>query len=84
VIRGLGGFPEEEQPIPLALSGSLVLSAKPVRDAMFDQLEAWGFELKPTAVEDPVRGALVLAQRAINGTNGTPSASLCFEEVDLL
>jgi N-acetylglucosamine kinase-like BadF-type ATPase len=50
--------------LPLAVAGGFLLSATIVRQAMIDQLIRQGYQLNITSVADPVRGAVILAERA--------------------
>jgi N-acetylglucosamine kinase-like BadF-type ATPase len=84
VIRSLGGFRDLGGPIPLAVSGGFLLGASVVMQSLLDHLGRWGYRVEPTVVPDPVRGALVLARRALNGENGTPIPLGPAEEQDLL
>jgi N-acetylglucosamine kinase-like BadF-type ATPase len=52
--------------IPLALAGSFLLGAAEVSGALIDRLRQDGYEVQPTPVSEPVRGALVLAARALH------------------
>jgi len=60
VARSLGWM---SGPLPLAAAGGFLLSAAAVRQAMVDGLERRGYQPALTPVPDPVRGALVLAER---------------------
>jgi N-acetylglucosamine kinase-like BadF-type ATPase len=56
--------------VPLALAGSFLLAATEVSEALIDRLRRFGYEAQPSPVAEPVRGALVLAARALlEGTN---------------
>jgi N-acetylglucosamine kinase-like BadF-type ATPase len=52
--------------LPLAAAGSFLLSATVVHQAMVDGLVQQGYQPAVTPVPDPVRGALILAERALN------------------
>jgi N-acetylglucosamine kinase-like BadF-type ATPase len=60
--RTLGWAPG---PVPLALAGSFLLGAGDVSRALVEGLRVAGFDAQATPVPDPVRGALVLAGRAL-------------------
>ena len=62
VARSLG-WPSGD--LPLAAAGGYILSATAVRQAMLDGLAGRGFRPALTLVPDPVRGALILAERAM-------------------
>jgi N-acetylmuramic acid 6-phosphate etherase len=62
VARALGWMAGE---LPLAAAGGYILSATAVRRAMLDDLEGRGYRPSLTLVPDPVRGALILAERAL-------------------
>jgi N-acetylglucosamine kinase-like BadF-type ATPase len=51
---------------PLAVAGSFLLAALEVRDALFAALDRSGYTVDATLVAEPVRGALVLAGRALD------------------
>jgi N-acetylglucosamine kinase-like BadF-type ATPase len=51
--------------LPLAMAGGFLLATKPVQQAMVDQLTRDGYQMDITAVTDPVRGAVILAERAL-------------------
>jgi N-acetylglucosamine kinase-like BadF-type ATPase len=53
-------------PLPLAAAGSFLLSATAVRQAMIDDLIGRGYQPVLTAVPEPVKGAVILAGRALN------------------
>jgi N-acetylglucosamine kinase-like BadF-type ATPase len=55
--------------LPLAMAGGFLLSAELVRQRMISQLMRQGYEPDITAVTNPVRGALVLAEQAIKLPN---------------
>lgn len=57
-------------PLPLAMAGSFLLGASVVSRSLLDSLEAGGYLVAPTAVPEPVRGALVLAERALARETG--------------
>ena len=52
-------------PLPLAVAGSFLLSATELRKALLDGLERRGFQPVVNGVDQPVRGAIVLAGRAL-------------------
>ncbi|WZO98093.1 BadF/BadG/BcrA/BcrD ATPase family protein [Isosphaeraceae bacterium EP7] len=54
-----------EGPLPLAMAGGFLLAAEVVRESMFARLDALGYDVRATPVPDPVRGALVLASKAL-------------------
>jgi N-acetylglucosamine kinase-like BadF-type ATPase len=62
VARALGW---SEGRLPLALAGSFLLGAVEVSDALVGRLRQLGYEVDTTPVAEPVRGALVLAGRAL-------------------
>jgi N-acetylglucosamine kinase-like BadF-type ATPase len=84
VIQALGGFRDHGGLIPLAVSGGFLLGARVVMQSLLDQLERWGYRVEPSVVPDPVRGALVLARRALDGQDGTPIQLAPQEEGDSL
>ena len=51
--------------LPVAMAGGFLLSAEPVSEALRARLNTLGYQLLPRCVDDPVRGALILAQRAL-------------------
>jgi N-acetylglucosamine kinase-like BadF-type ATPase len=51
--------------LPLAMAGGFLLATKLVQQAMVDQLTRDGYQMDITAVTDPVRGAVILAERAL-------------------
>lgn len=51
--------------LPLAMAGGFLLSAEPVAEALRAGLAGSGYDVVPCRVDDPVRGALVLAKRAL-------------------
>jgi len=51
-------------PLPLAAAGGFLLSATIIFQAMIDRLRQQGYHVDATPVTDPVRGALILAERA--------------------
>jgi N-acetylglucosamine kinase-like BadF-type ATPase len=53
--------------LPLAAAGGLLLSAAAVRQAMIDDLIHRGYQPAVMLVPDPVRGAVILAERALAG-----------------
>jgi N-acetylglucosamine kinase-like BadF-type ATPase len=59
--------------LPLAMAGGFLLSATIVRQGMTDQLIRQGYQLDVTSVPDPVRGAVILAERAlVANSHGEP------------
>jgi len=52
--------------LPLATAGAFLLSAPVVLQGMIDRLIRQGFQVDVTPVTDPVRGAVILAERALN------------------
>jgi len=64
-VAGALGLPRDG--LPLAMGGSFLLSAGAVAGALFAALAARGYRAEPTAVPDPVRGAVVLAERGLAG-----------------
>jgi N-acetylglucosamine kinase-like BadF-type ATPase len=53
--------------VRLALAGSFLLAAAKVSQALLERLGQSGYAVEATPVAEPVRGALVLARRAIEG-----------------
>ncbi len=51
--------------LPLAMAGSFLLSATIMREEMIDGLTRKGYQVSVTAVPDPVRGAVILAERGL-------------------
>ena len=51
--------------LPLAVAGGFLLSAAIVRQGMVDDLSRRGYQVAMTPVADPVRGAVILAERVI-------------------
>jgi N-acetylglucosamine kinase-like BadF-type ATPase len=49
--------------LPLAAAGGFILSATALRQAMIDALDQRGYQPSLTLVPDPVRGAVILAER---------------------
>jgi N-acetylglucosamine kinase-like BadF-type ATPase len=62
VARALG-WPSGE--LLLAMAGGFLLSATVMREAMIDGLSRKGYQVSVTPVPDPVRGAVILAERAL-------------------
>jgi N-acetylglucosamine kinase-like BadF-type ATPase len=56
-----------EGSLPLATAGSFLLAAAAVSDALCTALGQIGYAVEPVPVSEPVRGALVLARRALEG-----------------
>lgn len=52
--------------LPLAMAGGFLLSAAPVARALRDGLTASGYDVVATTVPEPVRGAVLLAERALS------------------
>jgi N-acetylglucosamine kinase-like BadF-type ATPase len=63
VARALGWSSGD---LPLATAGSFLLSAAPVQQAMIHSLLEEGYQPTVTAVPDPARGAIILAERALS------------------
>jgi N-acetylglucosamine kinase-like BadF-type ATPase len=63
VARALGWT---EGRIPLGLAGSFLLAARAVSAALIQELERQGYKPAATEVREPVRGALILAGRALS------------------
>jgi N-acetylglucosamine kinase-like BadF-type ATPase len=51
--------------LPLATAGGFLLSATIMREGMIDCLTRKGYQVSVTLVPDPVRGAVILAERAL-------------------
>jgi N-acetylglucosamine kinase-like BadF-type ATPase len=51
--------------LPLAVAGGFLLSAAIVRQGMVDNLSRRGYQVAMTPVAEPVRGAVILAERVI-------------------
>ncbi len=64
VARSLGWF---SGVLPLAAAGGFLLSAPAVLQAMTDGLTQQGYQAAVTLVHEPVRGAVLLAERALAG-----------------
>jgi N-acetylglucosamine kinase-like BadF-type ATPase len=62
VARSLGW---SRGPLPLAMAGGFLLSAKIVRDAMIERLIVQGYQPEQKPIADPVRGAVILAEKAL-------------------
>ena len=54
--------------LPLAVAGGFLLSATVVCQQMIDNLSQQGYQVTVTPVADPVRGAVILAERALTAT----------------
>ena len=67
VARSLGWF---SGPLPLAVAGGFLLSARPVLQALIEGLARQGYQPTVTHVPDPVRGAVMLAERALAAERG--------------
>jgi N-acetylglucosamine kinase-like BadF-type ATPase len=52
--------------LPLGVAGGFLLSAAIVRQGMVDDLSRRGYQVAMTPVADPVRGAVILAERVIS------------------
>jgi N-acetylglucosamine kinase-like BadF-type ATPase len=52
-------------PVPLAMAGGFLLSAPPVARSLLDHLARAGYDPQAKPVPEPVRGALILARRAL-------------------
>jgi N-acetylglucosamine kinase-like BadF-type ATPase len=61
VARALGW---QTGPLPLAMAGGFLLSAADVSRALVDGLSRAGYDVRPTHVAEPVKGALILAEQA--------------------
>jgi len=55
---------------PLATDGGFLLSAPMVLQEMIDGLTRRGYDVAVTPVPDPVRGAVVLAERVLDTVLG--------------
>jgi N-acetylglucosamine kinase-like BadF-type ATPase len=62
VARSLGWL---SGALPVGAAGGFLLSAAPILPAMTESLARQGYQASVTRVPDPVRGALVLAERAL-------------------
>ncbi len=69
VARSLGWF---SGVLPLAAAGGFLLSATAVLQAMTGGLTQQGYQAVVTLVPDPVRGAVLLAERALAGERWPP------------
>jgi N-acetylglucosamine kinase-like BadF-type ATPase len=54
--------------LPLAAAGGFLLSATVVRQEMINELSRRGYQVTVTPVAEPVRGAVILAERALIAT----------------
>ena len=54
--------------LPLAMAGGFVLSCEIVSQTLQNELARAGYRCVACRVDEPVRGAIALAQRALNGT----------------
>jgi N-acetylglucosamine kinase-like BadF-type ATPase len=63
VARSLGW---ENGALPLGMAGSFLLSSQYLRQGLVDALARRGYHPQVTPVPDPVRGAVILAKRALN------------------
>ena len=61
--------------LPLAVAGGFLLSATVVLQAMIDRLNRQGYQVDVTPVTEPVRGAVILAERGVT-TMPTTEGSL--------
>jgi N-acetylglucosamine kinase-like BadF-type ATPase len=52
--------------LPLAMAGGFLLSAAIMRQRMIDDLARQGYQVTVTPVADPVRGAVILAERMLS------------------
>jgi N-acetylglucosamine kinase-like BadF-type ATPase len=68
VARALGW---SSGPLPLALAGGFLLSASIVQHGMVDNLSRLGYQVHVTTVSEPVRGAVILAERALGAASTT-------------
>ncbi len=53
-------------PLPLATAGGFLLAAEPIHEALVEELAAHGYNARVSKVAEPVRGAVVLAERALS------------------
>jgi N-acetylglucosamine kinase-like BadF-type ATPase len=65
VARSLGW---QSGDLPVAAAGGFLLSARVVLEKMVSGITRQGYQVTMTHVADPVRGAVVLAERAISST----------------
>lgn len=65
VARALGWL---GGPIPLAIAGGFLLSARTVSTSLCAHLENLGYQVTPREVQEPVLGAVLLAQRALRSS----------------
>jgi N-acetylglucosamine kinase-like BadF-type ATPase len=61
--------------LPLAMAGGFLLATNTLQQAMIERLTIDGYQLEVTAVTDPVRGAVILAERA--RASKTPTSRSC-------
>lgn len=54
-----------EGPLPLAVAGGFILSCPVVYEGLLSALDQMGLAVSPTRVSEPVRGAILLAQKAL-------------------
>lgn len=54
-------------PLPLAMAGGFLLRSSVISDRLLELLAEEGYDVKATAVWEPVEGAMVLARRALVG-----------------
>jgi N-acetylglucosamine kinase-like BadF-type ATPase len=52
--------------LPLATAGGFLLSATVMHEEMIENLIRKGYQVSATPVPDPVRGAVILAERALH------------------
>jgi N-acetylglucosamine kinase-like BadF-type ATPase len=62
-VAGALGWPSG--PLPLALAGGFLLAASSVSRSLLAHLTSAGYEVAATAVDEPVRGAVLLAKRSL-------------------
>jgi N-acetylglucosamine kinase-like BadF-type ATPase len=62
--------------LPLAVAGGFLLSAAVVLDRMVDCLNGQGYRVNVTPVTDPVRGAVIIAERALSTEPGQAPRSV--------
>lgn len=71
VIAVCAALAFRERPIPLALTGGLVLSSENVRSELLSALKSAGYEMSPVMlVKEPVQGAVRLALAALSRGTG--------------
>ena len=62
-VAGSLDFPKQN--LPLALAGGFLLHTEEVERGLLDALALKGYELKITRVQEPVRGAVILAEKQL-------------------